>query len=337
MILTRVPRGCHDSSRRSQDGMTPNITFSIFYIKAIPLAVQYTTLRMGWLYIWILLCHACTSFARRYCAMATPPWHEAYNYTWGEENKWLESSEAFIASTWQCRQIAFPIARFLGSGVLQARGERGGGAPLEGDRGRASGVKRGGFGGGLGKKWDSSDHRIIYFQPDLLQYKGRYLCRLNNHNAGNLWYRSKNTILILKTLSKLCEALVKLPATLSIEWSLMGRWASRLVNLANHPKSHLSDQHQIEKRIWLLALKVEVLFVQMPHLWSLLYSAPVGADWWGEAFWIQESIDVAFEQSVGWEEAQNNNASSFSKRRGKRKYINFHLLSFQQCHNSYHS
>ena len=147
MILTRVPRGCHDSSRRSQDGMTPNITFSIFYIKAIPLAVQYTTLRMGWLYIWILLCHACTSFARRYCAMATPPWHEAYNYTWGEENKWLESSEAFIASTWQCRQIAFPIARFLGSGVLQARGERGGGgAPLEGDRGRASGVKRGGWG-----------------------------------------------------------------------------------------------------------------------------------------------------------------------------------------------
>ena len=138
---------------------------------------------MGWLYIWILLCHACTSFARRYCAMATPPWHEAYNYTWGEENKWLESSEAFIASTWQCRQIAFPIARFLGSGVLQARGERGGGAPLEGDRGRASGVKRGGFGGWGGLLGDSSDHRIIYFQPDLLQYKGRYLCRLNNHNA----------------------------------------------------------------------------------------------------------------------------------------------------------
>ena len=135
---------------------------AFFYIKAIPLAIQYTTLRMGWLYIWILLCHACTSFARRYCAMATPPWHEAYNYTWGEENKWLESSEAFIASTWQCRQIAFPIARFLGSGVLQARGERGGGAPLEGDRGRASGVKRGGFGG-----WGGTFVRFIWPQDHL--------------------------------------------------------------------------------------------------------------------------------------------------------------------------
>ena len=198
---------------------------------------------MGWLYIWILLCHACTSFARRYCAMATPPWHEAYNYTWGEQ---------MARKFWgfYCKHLAMQTncishCPLPGVGrITSKRGKRGGDAPLEGDRGRASGVKRGGFGG-----WGKSEIHLTTGSSIFNQI----FC----NTRGDIYVASITTMRVIYDTgvripswswkpyknSKLSEALVKLPATLSIEWSLMGRWASRLVNLANHPKSHLSDQH----------------------------------------------------------------------------------------------